>query len=134
MPAGAVNNPDNFFSNLASLEKSLGSAPLNLDSGDEERLCRDFSLLLAPVIGAADRLFYRTMERIRGKKPETLRTLGALAAFFLGEDGEPSAALHDDDWRDIQTTLEDASGEMDLDTLTLLMGKLVSKGKLKSVR
>jgi hypothetical protein len=132
-PAGAAGDLNHFFSTLESLERSLGSAPLNLDPGDEECLGRDFSRLLAPVIGAADTLFYRVMERIRGKKPEALRTLGALAAFFLEED-EPSPALQEDDWREIQTALEDASGEMDLETLTRLMGKLLSGGKLKPAR
>jgi hypothetical protein len=66
------------------------------------------------------------MERIRGQKPESLRILGALAAFFLGE--EDGDALGEADYREIQHTLEDVSGEMDLDTLTVLMGKLLSRG------
>jgi hypothetical protein len=133
MPAGAASDLNHFLLNLASLERSLGSAPLNLDPGDQERLGRDFSRLLAPVIGAADTLFYRAMERIRGKTPQALRTLGALAAFFLEED-EPAPVFQEDDWREIQAALEDASGEMDLDTLTRLMGKLLSEGKLKPAR
>jgi hypothetical protein len=127
--AGAINR---FFSKINSLEGALGGAPLTLDGGSREGLGADFSRLLAPVIGAsaAEALFSRTLERVWGKKPEALRTLGGLAAFFLGEDEDPAMPLGKDDWPEIQAVLEDASGEMDLDTLTVLMGKLLSRGML----
>jgi hypothetical protein len=132
MRSGAASTINHFYSKIASLESSLGSVLLGLNFDGREHLSRDFSRLLAPVIGpsAADDLFYRTLERIRGQKPGSLRTLGALAAFFLGEDEDPLIPLCDEDWREIQDTLEDVSGEMDLDTLTVLMGKLLSRGIL----
>ncbi|MDR3167951.1 MAG: hypothetical protein LBT93_08405 [Treponema sp.] len=127
--AGLINR---FFSKIASLEGALGSAPVTLDAGGRERLGTDFSRLLAPVIGAsaAADLFSRTLERILGKNPESLKTLGALASFFLEADEDPSMPLREEDWQEIRDTLEDVSGEMDLDTLTALMGKLLSRGML----
>jgi ubiquinone biosynthesis protein UbiJ len=132
MRSGAASAINHLYSKIASLESSLGSVPLDLNFDGREHLGRDFSRLLAPVIGpaAADDLFCRTLERIRGQKPESLKTLGALAAFFLGEDEDPLVPLRDEDWREIQDTLEDVSGEMNLDTLTVLMGKLLSRGIL----
>jgi hypothetical protein len=132
MHNGAARAMNHFYSQIASLENSLGSVPLELDFAGREQLGRDFSRLLASVIGpsAAEDLFYRTLEGIRGQKPGALRTLGALAAFFLGEEEDPLMPLREEDWREIRDTLEDVSGEMDLDTLTVLMGKLLSRGIL----
>jgi hypothetical protein len=132
MHNGAVSTINRFCSKIASLENFLGSVSLELDFVGRKQLGRDFSQLLAPVIGpsAAEDLFYRTLERIRGQKSSALRTLGALAAFFLGEDEDPLMPLRDEDWREIRDTLEDVSGEMDLDTLTVLMGKLLFWGIL----
>ncbi|GHV75166.1 hypothetical protein AGMMS49940_24680 [Spirochaetia bacterium] len=38
--------------------------------------------------------------------------------------------LEGDDWETIRNTLEDVSGEMDINTLTALMGELLSRGIL----
>jgi hypothetical protein len=53
-----------------------------------------------------------------------------LATFFLGADEDPALPLQGEDWQEIRNTLEDVSGEIDLDTLTVLMGKLLSRGML----
>jgi hypothetical protein len=39
-------------------------------------------------------------------------------------------SLADDDWEDIRETLEEVAGEMNMDTLTALMGDLLSRGKV----
>jgi hypothetical protein len=123
---------DHFFSQLAQLEKSLPPAELALERETADRLIREFSRLLAGVIGASasEDLCFRTLERIRGKKPALLQKLGNIAAFFLGEYDE-SMDLDEDDWLEIQETLEDASEEIDINTLTTLMGELLAVGKLK---
>jgi hypothetical protein len=122
---------DHFFSKLASLESSLRSPAAGLPPKDRSRLEQDFSHLIAPVLGAAAAadLGHRTLDRIAAA-PLALRTLGAMAAFFLGEyDGE-TMPLNHDDWQEIRETLEDVSGEMDINTLTALMGELLSRGIL----
>lgn len=121
---------DHFFSGLARLESSLrsGTAPGNAAM---ERLSRDFSALVAPVIGAAagGELFTRTRERLE-THGGSLARFGAMAAFFLGEFDDTSMDLEDDDWEDIRETLEEVSGEIRMDTLTVLMRELLSRGKM----
>jgi hypothetical protein len=119
---------DRFFSQLERLGLSLkpGESP-----GEQtfSRLCSEFSSLVSPVIGrqAASDLFYRTLERAG---PDTApQKLGALAAFFLGEF-EDLQVLDDEDLEDLQKTIKDVSGEINLHTLTTLMGELLARGKL----
>jgi hypothetical protein len=127
---------DHFFSRIISLEGSLRGPVLPPE--DRSRLCQDFSRLTAPVLGAAaaEDLCYRTLDRIAREIPPHLQKLGAMAAFFLGEyDEETMSAefesrLDREDWREIRETLEDISGEIDVNTLTTLMGELVSRGVL----
>jgi hypothetical protein len=121
---------DQFFSQLVRLEQSLQSVVLEQETADH--LMGEFSRLLAPVIGgpAAEDLCFRTLERIRGKAPAALQRVGNMAAFFLGEYDD-SLKLEDEDWIEIQETLEDASGEMNIDILTDLMGELLSIDRLK---
>ncbi|GHU60549.1 hypothetical protein FACS189445_0140 [Spirochaetia bacterium] len=117
---------DHFFSKLASLESSLRVPASGLPPQDRRRLEQDFCRLIAPVLGAAAAadLCNRTLDR----GPGGLQKLGAMAAFFLGEyDGE---TLEDEDWQEIRETLEDVSGDMDLNTLTSLMDELLSRGGL----
>jgi hypothetical protein len=125
-----VRPVDHFFSQLTRLEASSRSGAV-LESAAAERVRRDFSGLVAPVIGAAaaEQHFIRERERLekRGGSPADF---GSLAAFFLGEFDEASMSLEDDDWEDIRETLEEVSGEMNLNTLTLLMGDLLNRGKV----
>jgi hypothetical protein len=122
---------DHFFSKLASLESSPAAG---LSPKDRSRLEQDFSHLIASVLGAdaAADLCYRTLDQITrpADLPPALRKLGAMAAFFLGEYDETSMPLEGDDWQTIRNTLEDVSGEMDINTLTVLMGELLSRGIL----
>ena len=125
---------DHFFSKLASLD--FHSPAATLDPRDRSRLEQDFSRLTAPVLGAsaAAELWNRTLDRIAGLDPAALRAalgkLGGMAAFFLGEyDGE-TMPLERDDWQEIRETLENVSGEMDINTMTSLMGELLSRGIL----
>jgi hypothetical protein len=112
------------------LEQSLQSVILNRETADH--LILEFSRLLTPVIGGpvSEDLCFRTLERIRGKAPEALQRVGNIAAFFLGEYND-TLKLEEEDWIEIQETLEDASEEMNIDTLTALMGKLLSIERLK---
>jgi hypothetical protein len=119
---------DHFFSQLTRLEASLRPGA-GLDAAAADRLRRDFSVLIAPVIGAAaaGELFDRARERL---DRYGYRRIGALAAFFLGEFDDASMSLEQDDWEDIRETLEEVSGGMNLDALTALMGELLARGKL----
>jgi hypothetical protein len=119
---------DRFVSQLDRLALSLkpGESP---DKQTSSRFCAEFSSLVSPVIGhrAAADLFYQTLERSR---PDTaLQKLGAMAAFFLGEF-EDTQSLDKEDLEDIRETLEEVSGEINLSTLTILMGELLARGKL----
>jgi hypothetical protein len=53
-----------------------------------------------------------------------------MAAFFLGEYDD-SMSLGDEDWDDIRETLEEAAGEMEINTLTELMAELLKRGLIK---
>ncbi|GHU90474.1 hypothetical protein FACS189476_10590 [Spirochaetia bacterium] len=118
---------DHFLSQLDKLERGSAAA---LAAG-EDRLVRDFVSLCAPVIGAsaAEDLCRSILDRLRGVTPPPLQKIGFIAAFLLGEFDD-SMKLDQDDWEDIRETLEDISGEMNLETLTALMGELLSRGKL----
>jgi hypothetical protein len=89
----------------------------------------EFLALASPVIGreAAEALFARSRERHGAGAPEKL---DAIAAFLVGEYND-SMGLEKGDWEDLRETLEEVAGEINLDTLTLLMGELLSRGKLK---
>jgi hypothetical protein len=102
------------------------------DGKDEERLVRKFVSLAAPVISAAaaEDLSAAVLGRIRAESPRGYRKIGFIAAFLLGDFDDDSMELDDQDWEDIRETLEDVSGEMNLETLTGLMGELLSRGRL----
>jgi hypothetical protein len=125
-----VRPVDHFFSQLTRLEASLRPGAV-LDAAAALRIGRDFTVLVGPVIGAsaAGELFGRARERL-GRRGGSLAGFGALAAFFLGEFDDVSMSLADDDWEDIRETLEEVSGEMNLDTLASLMGELLARKKL----
>ncbi|MDR3138335.1 MAG: hypothetical protein LBT95_01540 [Treponema sp.] len=119
---------DHFFSLLTALERA-GPPGEGLSAHDKSRIAREFSRLITPVIGASagEDLFYHTLEKAGN---QFLRKIGAMAAFFLGEYDDSGMALEDDDWREIRETLEDVSEEIDIKTLTALMGGLLSRGKM----
>jgi hypothetical protein len=101
----------------------------NPDGQAASRLRAEFSSRVAPVIGrgAAENLFYRTLERCGpGPAPQKL---GAMEAFFA-EKFEDTQSLDEEDLEDIRQTLEEVSGEIDLNTLTVLMGELLARGQL----
>jgi hypothetical protein len=124
---------DHFFSTLRSLERSISRPVSALEPQVRERVSQDFSRLAGPVIGAAAAtdLAFRTLDHIQERGEASLDTLGYIAAFLLGEYDDTTMHLTGDDWREIQETIEDASGEMNVDTLTDLMGDLLSRGILK---
>jgi hypothetical protein len=78
-------------------------------------------------MAAAD-LYNRTLNRVPGGAG--LQKLGAMAAFFLGDYDEETMPLDKEDWEEIRGTLEDVSEEIDIKTLTGLMGELLSRGAL----
>jgi hypothetical protein len=124
---------DHFFSRLDRLEASPDS-----DKKQIARISIDFISLVAPVTGGrtAGELFNRALERIKHSgstgKPggAPFRNLGAIAAFFTGEFDDETMILEDEDWEDIRETLEEISGEIDINTLTALMGELLNRGKI----
>jgi hypothetical protein len=117
---------EHFLSLLDRLEGS-GDAEVS-----EDRLIREFTGLAAPVIGpdAAGDLCADALDRLKTKRPLRYRKLGFIAAFLLGDFDDGSMELDEDDWEDIRETLEDVSTGMNLETLTKLMGELLSRGKL----
>jgi hypothetical protein len=101
-----------------------------LDGETRRRFERDFVALVGPVLGvavAAD-LYSRAMDR--SAADSALRKLGAMAAFFLEDYDDETMPLEKDDWEEIRGTLEDVSEEIDIKTLTALMGELLSRGVL----
>jgi hypothetical protein len=108
----------------------MGGALRPGEMPDRETIARtkdDFASLVAPVLGrdAGADLFCRILDR-----GCSLDRIGAAASFFLQEQDDLEA-LNSLDWEDIRETLEDASGVMDINILTTLMGTLLSLGKLK---
>jgi hypothetical protein len=120
---------DHFLAKLERLENSL--QPGMADRQLIENLSEEFTALMKPVIGAdaAADLFTRILDRT-GRRG-ILKKLGAVAAFFLGEFDDDTMNLGKNDWEDIQETLEEVSGEIDMDTLTELMQNLLSRGVLE---
>jgi hypothetical protein len=116
------------------LAKAARVSPGALDGQTRSRFERDFVALAAPVLGAAVAadLYNRTLDRVA--TDAALRKLGAMAAFFLGDYDEGAMPLERDDWEEIRETLEDISEEIDLTTLTTLMGELLSRGVLDERR
>jgi hypothetical protein len=105
-------------------------SPAALDGQIRRRFEGDFVALIAPVLGAAVAadLYNRVMDR--SAPGAALRKLGAMAAFFLGDYDEETMPLEQEDWEEIRGTVEDVSEELDLKTLTALMGELLSRGVL----
>jgi hypothetical protein len=128
---------DHFFSQLERLERSLKPGELPAQR-DLDYLSRDFTTLTGPVIGApaAADMFDRALLRagcggIQAAKTVSLERFGAIAAFFIGEFDENTMELETEDWEDIRDTLEDISEEINIETLTSLMGELLSRGKFE---
>jgi hypothetical protein len=127
---------EHFLSLLDRLEQDRDTADSTArkreNEAAENRLVQEFVSLAAPVIGAvaAEDLCAAALERLKTGRPRGYRKLGFIAAFLLEDFDDDSMELDEEDWEDIRETLEDASGEMDIETLTNLMGGLLSRGKL----
>jgi hypothetical protein len=121
---------------LSQLEKATrhGASPddSRLSPDPQEFITREFVSLTAPVIGEMEArdLCDAFLDRVRATNPPAYIKLGYAAAFLLGEFDD-TMELSADEWEDIRDTLEDTAGEMNLDTLTTLMGELLSRGKLR---
>jgi hypothetical protein len=117
---------------LSQLDKMERSGP---QAGAEETAVRGFMDLAAAVIGGdgALNLCGALLGVLREKAGPGGRLsylkLGYAAAFLLGEFDD-SMELDAEEWEEIREALEDAAGEMDMNTLTALMGELLSRGKL----
>jgi hypothetical protein len=113
-----------FFSKLDRISSAA------MESRTRSRFERDFRDLVGPALGpvVAGDLYNRVMD---SAAPDVaLRKLGAMAAFFLGDYDEATMPLEKEDWDEIRETIEDVSGEIDIKTLTALMGELLSRGVL----
>jgi hypothetical protein len=118
---------EHFLSQLDKMERTSSPAA-------EETALRGFIELSAPVIGkdGARDLGAALLGLLREKPgPGGLPylRLGYAAAFLRGEFDD-SMMLDTEEWEEIRAALEEAAGEMDLTTLTALMGELLSRGKL----
>jgi hypothetical protein len=124
---------DHFYSAVQRREASFRSE--NKPGETAGRLHDEFVSLVGPVIGpeAAGAFFYRAVERCIWPAGAPLSTLGAAAAFFLGEYDD-TLPLGGADWDDIRETLEEAAAEMDMNTLTALMDELLRRGLLLGKR
>ena len=126
-----------FLSALSALERSLGTvidpADPRLAGDSPQSIWGGFFRLISPVIGAeaSREFYYRFLERMRGRPAGALVQLGYSAAFFLEEFDTDTMILDEAIWRGIRETIEDASGEMNLITLTALMDQLLSRGLLQ---
>jgi hypothetical protein len=104
-------------------------------AGAEETALRGFIGLTAPVIGKEGaRDLSAALLGILREKPGpggglSYLSLGYAAAFLLGEFDD-SMTLDAEEWGEIREALEESAGEMDMNTLTALMGELLSRGKL----
>lgn len=127
---------DHFFSQIDSSSRTFRGDPIDFGSpsGKEtrDRLLGAFTSLAGPVIGkdAASDLCLYCFDRIEGKEPDSLQKLGYMAAFFLGYYDDKTMNLDAEDWDEIRETLEDVSGDIDLNTLTELMAALLERGSL----
>ncbi|MDR3248749.1 MAG: hypothetical protein LBT39_08180 [Treponema sp.] len=119
---------------LSQLDKASSNTVTPKDrSNVESRITTEFISLTAPVIGkdAAMDLCDACLDRLRSQSyhhPPYIK-LGYVAAFLLGEFDD-TMELDSDEWEDLRDTLEDAAGDMDMNTLTVLMGELLSRGRL----
>jgi hypothetical protein len=119
---------EHFLSQLDRFERLSNTAK----ESEEDRITREFVSLTAPVIGkdAAEDLSFSCLDRLRSLRNPSYTRLGYVAAFLLKEFDD-TMELDSNDWEDIRDTLEDAARDMDMDTLTTLMGELLSRGKLR---
>ncbi|MDR0732050.1 MAG: hypothetical protein LBF63_10310 [Treponema sp.] len=121
---------EHFLSQLDKMDRG------GLEAGSDEAAIRGFTDLAAPVIGrdSAGDLCSALLEVLREKPgPEgrsSYVTLGYAAAFLLGEFDDDSMELGAGEWEEIRNALEDAACDMDLKTLTTLMGELLERGKI----
>jgi hypothetical protein len=117
---------EHFLSRLDKLDRE-GGGP-----GAEDQAARGFTDLAAPVIGRdGARDLCGALLGLSREKPggAPFIRLGYAAAFLLGEFDD-SMELDSGEWEEIRSALEDAAGEMDMNTLTALMGDLLERGKL----
>jgi hypothetical protein len=127
---------DHLFSQVNSIIRSFRGNILVFSDREgaqaKDRLTSAFSSLTAPIIGksAANDLCLYCLNKLEGQNPETLEKLGFIAAFLIGEYDDENMKLDTDDWTEIKETLDDVSGEINLDTLTELLGDLLDRGVL----
>jgi hypothetical protein len=117
---------------LSLLDKMERGSPR--DRADET-VARGFTDLTAAVIGReeAQDLCGALLELSREKPGSEERLsylhVGYAAAFLLGEFDD-SMELDAGEWEEVRGALEDAAGEMNINTLGALMGELLERGKL----
>ena len=124
-------NPAGHF--IARLDRLAASLPEGGGIQPLDQAEREFAALLAPVIGlpSAEYLAAYIREHIQQDAAASLRKIGYMAAFFLGEYDDASMPLEAEDWQEIKKTIEGASEEIDITVLTSLMDGLLSRGLLK---
>jgi hypothetical protein len=127
---------DHLFSQIDSVTRSFRGNTLVFSDREgqqsKDRLIHAFSSLTSPVIGknAAGDICCYCFDKIEGQALENLQKLGFIAAFLIGEYDNETMKLDADDWNEIKETLDEVSGEINLDTLTELLGNLLDRGVL----
>jgi hypothetical protein len=116
---------EHFLSQLDRMDRGIPA---------EEEAVRGFTDLAAAVIGrdGARDLCGALLALQREKAGPggfSYIKLGYAAAFLLGEFDD-SMELDGEEWEEIRGALEEAAGDMDLNTLSALMGELLERGKL----
>jgi hypothetical protein len=130
---------DRFLSRLA-----IGPSDVSPDTlSDNKWIAAEFVRLVSPSIGrlpSANLAFTYLFEK--RPSPDTpdpegsegrarrLLKLGYIAAFFLDQYDDDSMNLEKEDWQNIRSILEEASEEIDVNTLTALMGELLERGEM----
>jgi hypothetical protein len=138
---------DHFLSQLAAIASRAAA-----DIPDNKWIAAEFIRLVSPSIGrvpAANLAFTYLFEKRPSPdvseavpvvpavpaadsedKARRLLKLGYIVAFFLGQYDDDSMDLEKEDWQNIRSILEEASDEINIDTLTIHMGNLLEHGAL----
>jgi len=122
---------EHFLSVLDTLQRSQRSDGSNIpETSVVDKIRKDFSRLLSPLIdiSVGETLFDSWWNRNRSLPMPRWASLGYMGAFILNEYDEATMPLDQEDWIDLRDAITDGAEEMDLDTLTELLDRLLARG------
>jgi hypothetical protein len=122
---------EHFLSVLDSLQRSqrTDGSPIP-ENSVVDKIRKDFSHLLSPLVDTSvgETLFDAWWNRNKAMPQVRWASLAYMGAFILGEYDEATMPLDQDDWVDLRDAITDGAEEMDLDTLTELLDRLLARG------